>query len=222
MSLRGEQRSPERGRRTLRHWRSWAAAVATRHPWLVAASVAAGCAVGLVAADAVFFAGFGLTPWQVGHSPLELLLQAPLLLLLTVVGGTLGNVGRVARRAGWLLSAQATADLARVGWGLLAIAIGLAWLVAPAQAAWARARVHDGQTVWMAPIWPRPFQVAPARVVGVQGYLPPAAVTGGGARLLAASSDRYWLYVPATQKTIGVPARRAVLLLKPRRVEGGG
>lgn len=200
--------------------RSRLVAVARRHPWLTAAAATLVCGCGLLAADAVYFAGFGLTPWQVGHSTVELLLQAPLLLLLLVAGGTLGNLDRVARRAAWPISAQTTADLARVGWVLLAIAIGLAWLVAPVQTAWARERVRDGQTVWMSPLWPRPFQVAPARVVGLPGYLPPAAVTGDGARLLAASSDRYWLYVPATGETITVPTRRVILEIATRRVRG--
>jgi hypothetical protein len=203
-------------------WRSQLVAVVRRRPWLTAATATLVCGGGLVAADAVFLAGFGLTPWEVGHSAVELLLQAPLLLLLLVAGGTLGDISRVAQRAGWPTSAEAAGDLARVGLLLVALAVGLAWLVAPVQAAWARERVRDGQKVWMETIWPRPFQVAPASVAGVGGYVPPAAVTGDGARLLAASSDRYWLYVSATRETVGVPARRVVLIVEPRRVGGGG
>jgi uncharacterized membrane protein len=210
--------APQERQRDPGTWRSRVVAVGVRHPWLTAAAAALVCAAGLVAADAVFLAGFGLTPWQVGHSVVELLLQAPLLLLLVVAGGTLGNLDRVARRAAWPISAQATADLARVGWVLLAGAIGLAWLVAPMQAAWARGRVHAGQTVWMDTSWPRPFQVATVSVAGVGGYVPPVAVTGGGVRLLAVSPDRYWLYVTATSETIAVPAGQVILLLEPRRV----
>jgi hypothetical protein len=204
----------------LPRWRSRLLAVARRHPWQTAAAGALVCAGGLLAADAVFLAGFGLTPWQVGHSAAEPLLEAPLVLLLVVAGGTLGNVERVARRAGWRISAEATSEATRAGWMLLAVAVGLAWLVAPAQAAWARARVHDGRAVWMDTSWPRPFHVTAARVAGVRGYVPPAAVTGDGVRLLAASPGRYWLYVTATGETIDVPSRWVVLELEPRHARG--
>jgi hypothetical protein len=205
-------------------WRSRVVAIARRHPWQTAAVATLVCAGGLFTTDAVFLTGFGLTPWQVGHSPLELLLQAPLLLVVVVAGGTLGNADRVARRLGRPISADAAADLAGVGLILLAMAVGLAWLLAPAQAAWARERVRDGQTVWMHSAWPRSFQVVPARVAGLGGYVPPAAAAGNGARLLAVSPDRYWLYVPTTDETIAVPTSQVILMLdisiEPRRLRG--
>jgi hypothetical protein len=179
-----------------------------RHPWLLAAAATVACALGLVHADAVFYDGFGLNPWQVGHTPWALLLQAPLLLLLLYIGGLLGAIDRIAARAGRSMAATTAAVWTRVGWVLLAVALGLTWLVAPAQATWARGRVQGGQTVWMTSEWPRPFQVPAARVAGIDGYPPPAAGTGKGPRLLASSAGRYWLYVPQTGQTVEVPARQ--------------